>query len=134
MVAQALAELPNECCGLLGGQLIADATLPEGFLGRVLHRYPLINTAASPTEYLSEAKSLLAAHKDMRQRELEILAIYHSHPASEPIPSQKDLKRNNWPGAVHFIISLMTDEPGMRGWWLMETEFREVVWEWIEKT
>src|SRR5262249_44670181 len=132
MVEQAVAELPNECCGLLGGQLIADSTLPEGFAGRVMQRYPLINALASPTEYLSEERSLFAAHRDMRKNEVEILAMYHSHPTSEPIPSRKDLERNIWPGALHFIISLMKEEPTVRGWWLMETEFREANWEWIE--
>src|SRR5262249_30335244 len=41
MTAQAEAEAPLECCGLLAG-------LIEGDVGRVVQRYPLINAAASP--------------------------------------------------------------------------------------
>src|SRR5262245_56619999 len=96
MVAQARAELPNECCGLLAGTL-APGDPP---LGQVADRYPLVNALASPTEFESEAYSLLAAHKDLRNRGLEVLAIYHSHPTSMPVPSKVDLARNYWPGVV----------------------------------
>src|SRR3954447_27003563 len=47
MVAQALEELPNECCGFLAGALEPG----ELALGRVTARYPLVNDLASPTEY-----------------------------------------------------------------------------------
>ena len=42
MVAQARAEQPAECCGLLAGVV-------EGGIGRVTERYPLVNELASPT-------------------------------------------------------------------------------------
>src|SRR5262245_45099121 len=42
MVAQAVEEVPNECCGLLAGR-------PGEPVAR---RYPLVNAAASPVEYL----------------------------------------------------------------------------------
>ncbi|OAI47995.1 hypothetical protein AYO44_08035 [Planctomycetaceae bacterium SCGC AG-212-F19] len=70
---------------------------------------------------------------DMRSEGLEILGIYHSHPASEPVPSRKDIERNyHGPDVVHFIISLMYKEPLMRGWRLGDTEYTEVVWERVE--
>src|SRR5262245_17238518 len=83
MLAQAVAELPNECGGLLAGR---D--------GRVTHRYPLTNALASPVRYESDPKELFAAEKDMRRQGTELLAIYHSHPTSEPVPSRTDLERN----------------------------------------
>jgi proteasome lid subunit RPN8/RPN11 len=122
MLAQARAELPNECCGLLAGT-------PDG---RVLVRYPLVNAAASPTEYWSEPRSLLAAHKDMRQRDIDILAVYHSHPTSEPVPSRKDREHNYYSGILQFIISLKNDDASIRGWWLTESEYSEAQWEWVQ--
>ena len=57
MLAQAISELPNECCGLLAG------LRTEGKV-RARQRFPLRNAARQPeTEYLSESRSILAAHK-----------------------------------------------------------------------
>src|SRR5436309_1154556 len=77
MLAQAGAEAPNECCGILAGPMP-----PAGDEYRVVERYPLVNALANPTEFESEARGLLAAHRHMRANGWEILAVYHSHPAS----------------------------------------------------
>jgi proteasome lid subunit RPN8/RPN11 len=127
MIAQALAELPNECCGLLAGVL-------EAGVGRVTHRYPLVNAAASPREYLSQPESMFAAYKDMRLQELDLLAIYHSHPTSQAIPSSTDLERNFSSEVVHLIISLKNATPCIRGWQLGETDYQEVEWERLDES
>jgi proteasome lid subunit RPN8/RPN11 len=125
--AHAQAELPNECCGLMGGKFDATGTAV------VVRHYPLVNEAASPVRYRCEGRSLFFAHKDMRYSGLELLAVYHSHPTSEPVPSKSDLAENFvGDGVMHLIISLMTSAPVMRGWWLLETDFRAGAWE--EKT
>src|SRR5262245_5424379 len=90
MIDQARAELPNECCGLLAGRLSmvtsdAGQTNPAC---RVDACYPLVNAAASTTEYESDAHSIFAAVRDMRLTGLDIVAVYHSHPTSRPIPSR----------------------------------------------
>jgi proteasome lid subunit RPN8/RPN11 len=125
MLAQAKAELPNECCGLLAGRIEKAE-----FTVRVADRYPLINAAASPVTYLSEDRSLLEAHKDMRRRGLEEVAVYHSHPTSAPIPSRKDREQNFYgPEIIHFIISLQGPEPVMKGWRLTAEDYQEADWE-----
>jgi proteasome lid subunit RPN8/RPN11 len=127
LVAQALAEQPLECCGLLAG------TIEEG-VGRVARCYPLVNALASPVEYHSESRSLCDAHRDMRENGFDLLAVYHSHPTSAPVPSQKDLQRN-WEfrevqgDVVHLIVSLVESPPLVRAWWLGETDYREADWE-----
>lgn len=125
MLAHAWSELPNECCGLLAGKL-------EGSVGQVVKLYRLVNAAASPKEYLSEGKSILAAELDKRRLGLEFLVVYHSHPTSEPLPSQKDLERNYYPDSIHIIISMMADPPLVRGWWLGENDYQEAEWEVVE--
>jgi proteasome lid subunit RPN8/RPN11 len=141
MVAQAQAEAPNECCGLLAGIVLGGdveakkgASLPtdELPLARVVKRYPLVNAAKSPKEYNAESRSLIEADKDMRRLGLDILAIYHSHPLTEPMPSATDLERAYSADVVNFIISLKSEPPIVRGWWLTETEYWEAVWECIE--
>src|SRR5438128_1084480 len=126
MVDQAKAELPNECCGLLAGRI-------ENSVGRVLRRFPLVNAAASPTEFDSEPRSMLAAYKEMRKENLEMLAIYHSHPISRAVPSRTDLQRNNHgDSVVNLIVSLRTDAPEIRAWWLGPDEYQEAEVEWTD--
>jgi proteasome lid subunit RPN8/RPN11 len=91
-------------------------------------RYPLVNALASPTRYESEPRSLFDAVRDMRRRGLDILAVYHSHPTSPPLPSRLDRELNYGPDVVHFIVSLSTEPPTVRGWWLTETDHREAEW------
>jgi len=124
MFAQAQAELPNECCGLLAGKA-ADGS------GRVVRRYPLKNTAASPTEYWSDPADMFAADRDLRREGLDVLAVYHSHPTSEALPSRTDRERNYSTEVVNFIISLQSDKPVMRGWWLTETGQTEAEWDLV---
>ncbi len=125
MVQHAHSELPNECCGLLAG-------VREGDVLRVLARHPLVNGAASPVEYLSEPRSMFDAVQAMRKDGHEILAIYHSHPTSAPIPSTTDLARNYSPDVPNFIIGLSGPDPIVRGWWLTEDAFAEATWEIVE--
>jgi proteasome lid subunit RPN8/RPN11 len=126
MLAQALAENPLECCGLLAGTFDRTAATPQGL---VRQRYPLVNAEQSPRRYESDARSTLDAFKDLERRGLELLSIYHSHPTSAPVPSKTDLERNFFPEVVHLIISLATPVPAVRGWWLKEDSYEEAEWD-----
>ncbi len=83
MMSQALAEQPNECCGILGG-------IVEARIGRVMCIYPLPNAMADPRRFSADTKALFQAHVAMRERNLDMLAVYHSHPTSPAIPSATD--------------------------------------------
>ncbi|HJZ93341.1 MAG TPA: M67 family metallopeptidase [Gemmataceae bacterium] len=121
MLAHARAELPAECCGLLAG------TVADG-IGHVTLHLPLVNALKSPTEYESEPRSMFAAHKAMRATATDVLAVYHSHPATDPIPSRRDRERNYGEGVINLIIGLRTAEPQVRGWWLTAESAREAEW------
>jgi len=123
MIEHALAQRPLECCGLLAGVVRGDGTAVAG------HRYPLVNAAASAVEFESEPASHFAADRDMRRRGLEVLAVYHSHPTSEPVPSRTDLDRNWSPDVVNLIVSLRHTPPLVRAWWLTATDYREAQWQ-----
>src|SRR5215467_851416 len=97
MIARARATLPNECCGLLAGRI------EDG------------NGLASPATYLTNARDLFAAFRAMRASGEELLAVYHSHPASEPVPSRRDVERNTYgTSVVHLIVGLAGAEPEVR--------------------
>lgn len=126
MIAQALAEFPNECCGLLAGRL--EETAGGERLGRVEASFALVNEAASPIEFLSEPRSMFEAIHAIDHQGYEILAVYHSHPNAPPIPSRRDLERNYSPQVVNLIISLASPRPEIRGWWLTESNSTPADW------
>lgn len=123
IVDQARAELPNECCGLLAGVFEED-----GKVGRVVKRYPLLNDLASSTEFCAEPKGQLAAHKEMDRERLELLAVYHSHPTSAPVPSRKDRERSIDANVMALIVSLRGDQPEIAAWWLTEKTHAPADW------
>jgi [CysO sulfur-carrier protein]-S-L-cysteine hydrolase len=119
LIEHARRGVPIECCGLLAGQITNG-------VGFATTRYPIENELASPTDYLTDARGMFLAFRSMRERGIELLAIYHSHPASEPVPSRRDIERNTYgETVVHLIVSLAGTEPEVRGWWLTEAGYRE---------
>ncbi|HVS34052.1 MAG TPA: M67 family metallopeptidase [Gemmataceae bacterium] len=134
MIAQALAEQPLECCGLLAG-VREEAKTGENTtepVGRVVRRYPLVNEAASAREFVSEARSMFDACTDMRLRGLEMLAVFHSHPTSRPVPSRTDLERHGMEDVVCIIVSLAGAAPEVRAWRLTDVDYREAQWTVID--
>jgi proteasome lid subunit RPN8/RPN11 len=116
VVEQAKSEAPLECCGLLAGRV-------RGQVGTVEFRYPLRNEAASPVEFVSEARGMFDAVRDVDRRGLALLGVYHSHPGTQPVPSKTDLERNYSPDVVNVIVSLWCQPPEVRAWWLREDGF-----------
>lgn len=119
LLAHARESAPIECCGLLAGH-VADG------VGVASARYPIENAARSSIEYATDPRGMFGAFRSMRERGIELLAIYHSHPASEPVPSRRDIEHNTYgESVVHLIVSLAKPEPEVRAWWLAENGYRE---------
>lgn len=132
MVAQAREEFPNECCGLLAGRFCEFGETGLR-VGQVLGRFPLVNAAASPREFLSQPESMFTAIRHISQEGWEILAVYHSHPDSDAIPSARDREMNFGPEVMNLIISLKTPVPVVRGWWIGNGVQREADWRQFEE-
>jgi [CysO sulfur-carrier protein]-S-L-cysteine hydrolase len=123
VIEHARTDAPIECCGLLAGR-------SENSIGTVTTRFPIDNAMRSPTEYETDARGMIAAFRHMREHKLELLAIYHSHPSSEPVPSKRDVERNTYgETAVHLIVGLAGSEHVVRAWWVTETGYREAEWD-----
>jgi len=110
IISHAREEAPREACGILAGR---D--------GRVLRLYRARNTDPSPTSYSLEPEQQYRIFKDIEDRGLELVAIYHSHPSSPPTPSDKDIKQAYYPEASYLVVSL-TDplEPQVRAFRITE--------------
>ncbi|MEP6741042.1 MAG: M67 family metallopeptidase [bacterium] len=104
---------PDECCGLIGGH--------DSYAKSI---YPLRNVAENPqVAYEAAPEDLFAAQRQMRERGEQLLAIYHSHPrATEPQPSETDVRLAYYPQAIYFIIGLAGAQPVMRAFRISESE------------
>jgi len=92
IVQKALAERPNECCGLLAGKLLQPG--PTGILvGGLERHFAMTNAKAGPRRYAIDPAEMAAAMREMRRDGTRELAFYHSHPTSEPVPSKRDWRR-----------------------------------------
>jgi proteasome lid subunit RPN8/RPN11 len=100
MVAHAREDLPNECCGMVGGR--------DGEAETVIR---VANSAASPLRYEMDPQEQYDALKAIEDAGCEMLAIYHSHTKSAAYPSQTDVNQAvAWPEQVYLIVSLADPE------------------------
>ncbi len=118
MIDHCRRDAPRECCGILGG-----------VSPRVSSIHPLRNTEASETAYNADPTDLLDAHRYLRKRSAQFLAIYHSHPRWRTVPSRADLERNHYGDLPRIIISLLTDPPEVRAWRLDTDAYTELPWQ-----
>ncbi len=96
MVAHALEDSPNECCGILAG--------PQS---KVVHLYRMTNTEHSPYRYNMDAKELYLTYREIEDKKWDLVAIYHSHTHSPAYPSTTDIRLATWPEACYILVSLM---------------------------
>jgi proteasome lid subunit RPN8/RPN11 len=95
MIAHAKADFPLECCGILAGK---D--------DNISHIYKMKNNDRSRTSYLMDPKEQISVFKEMRSLDIEMKAIYHSHPNHPAYPSMTDVELAYYPEAVYIIISI----------------------------
>jgi proteasome lid subunit RPN8/RPN11 len=100
MKAHAQQEAPRECCGLLIG---AGEEIARSIRAR--------NLDTRPTRYLIDPQDHFAAIRGARAEGREVMGAYHSHPASEAVPSPTDVaEANSGRDFVYVIVSLVNDE------------------------
>jgi len=116
MVAHAREDLPNECCGMVGGS--------DGEARVVI---PVVNSAASPLRFEMDPQGQYDALMAIERDGMELMAIYHSHTKSAAYPSQTDVNQAvSWPDAVWVIVSLEDAEaPDVKGYWLKDLEIAD---------
>jgi len=121
IVAHARESAPAECCRLFGGDSES----------RCKTLYPLRNVASSPEQgYEAAPEELFAAQREMRDRGECLVAIYHSHPrASNPAPSETDVRLAFYPSATYLIIGLGGEDPIVKAFRISE---REHSWQTVE--
>ena len=117
MVAHAREDLPNECCGMIGGR--------DGEATEVVR---VENAAASPLRYEMDPQGQYNALKSIEDGGAELLGIYHSHTKSAAYPSQTDVNQAvAWPEQVYVIVSLADgDVPDVKAYLLKDLKIADV--------
>jgi proteasome lid subunit RPN8/RPN11 len=114
VVAHALDEAPNECCGMIAarnGEAVA------------VHRAR--NVHASPLRYEVDPRDQHRIQSGIEDEGLDLGAIYHSHTRSDPYPSQTDVNLAYmpetdllaFPGTLYVIVGVKDRaNPVIRAW------------------
>jgi len=116
MLAHARREPHIECCGLLAGR--------DGMISEILSA---TNALASPTSYEIAPRELFDLFRTLRERGLQHLGQYHSHLATENIPSPSDIELAGYPDQAYFIVALRANESRpIRAFSIREGEVEEL--------
>lgn len=102
MVNQILAHAQQnpdiEVCGLIGNNAADNKNY-----------YAVDNVSKNPScRFLMDAPQQIKAMKKMREKQQELFAIVHSHPAANAEPSLLDIKESTYKDVYYIIISLNT--------------------------
>ncbi len=133
IVAHAREAKPYECCGLLAGagDLVIEQYRIANRVGRDPQAGDLFEqmsakklTALSERQreevaYFMDTREQARAQRDWQQKGLDLLVVYHSHPASPPYPSDTDIKLAQaplafYPNLLFVIVSLMASVPDIK--------------------
>lgn len=95
-------DYPFECCGLMLGRFESD--------GRkiVAETYPISNAReeeAKRNRFLIRPEELRRGEKYAREKGLDVVGFYHSHPDERAVPSKYDLE-HAWPTYSYILVSV----------------------------
>jgi len=117
--AHGVEAYPQECCGALLGTDGENAR-------EVRELLPLVNRRDdSPRNRFSiSPDDFRVAEKAARERGLELIGWYHSHPDHPALPSEYD-REHAWPWYSYIVVSIVEREPKqMTSWRLADNRVR----------
>ena len=115
MVAHARESYPNECCGAMLGDNAGDKTVSAAM------RLENAFGGAQAARYELRPEDLLAADKAARERHMDLIGIYHSHPDCDAYFSETDLK-NSCPWYSFVVLSVSNGVFDHANSWLPDAE------------
>ena len=114
-------QIPLEACGLLAGKN-----------DRVENVIVVRNQAQSPARFVMDPYEQLRAFEWIESHGLELLGIFHSHPAGPETASATDIAEAAYE-VVHLVWSRTQNDWQARGFWIENGRATEVSLEIIEK-
>jgi proteasome lid subunit RPN8/RPN11 len=111
---------PLEACGLLAGKK-----------DRVEEILFVRNQAQSPVRFVMDPYEQLQAFDWIESNNLELLGIFHSHPAGPETVSPTDIAEAAYE-VVHIICSRIDARWKLRGFWIEDGKWTEVTLQIVE--
>ena len=118
MRAHGERDYPFECCGLMLGQLQNDGRKT------VIEIYAISNAReeeAKRNRFLIRPEELMSGEKYAREKSLDVVGFYHSHPDDRAVPSQYDLE-HAWPTYSYIVVSVENGRAVDLRSWVMESD------------
>ena len=120
LLRHARAEVPNEACGLLAGDLAT---------GTASAYHPARNADASPYVYTVHPDDLLRILLGIEDAGHDLVAIFHSHTHTPAVPSSTDRRQARY--QVVYLLATLSDPDAtpadcLRAWRIEDGESREV--------
>jgi [CysO sulfur-carrier protein]-S-L-cysteine hydrolase len=117
MVAHALRDAPDECCGIVSSR---DS--------EAVKVYEMENIAHSPLRYEMAGSEQFKVIMEIDDAELDLGVIYHSHTRSDPYPSQTDINLAFYPDTLYVIVGTASgDEPLVKAYEIKNGHVAEAV-------
>jgi [CysO sulfur-carrier protein]-S-L-cysteine hydrolase len=117
LIAHARRDHPDEACGIVAGPVGSD---------RAERHVPMVNAERSPTFYRFDSLEQLKVWREMDDRDEEPVVIYHSHTATEAIPSRTDISYASEPNAHYVLLSTRdSDAVEIRSFRIVDGEVME---------
>lgn len=107
-------EAPIEACGYLAG-----------INNEVVNYYPMHNIDQSNEHFTFDPQEQFDVMKKVRTEQLEILAVYHTHPESPARPSPEDIRLAFDPGIIYVILSLLEDKKNIKAYKIIKGQVTE---------
>lgn len=121
LLAHARAELPNEACGLLSGDLGT---------GRATAFHPARNADASPLRYNVHPDDLVRIIFRIEDDDEDLIGIFHSHTHTPAVPSPTDHRTAQYPDAFYVLATLADRDASpaesLRAWLIRDGASSEV--------
>lgn len=94
---------PNESCAILFGR-------NDGKEFSIIDIFLTENAAPSPVNFVISNEELIKAYQESEKKNLEVIAIFHSHPDSAAYPSSTDRRYMEINPVPWIIYSNLNDE------------------------
>jgi proteasome lid subunit RPN8/RPN11 len=117
MRAHGERDYPFECCGLMLGRF-------DDGRKQVVETYPISNAreeAAKRNRFLIRPEELMRGEKYAREKGLDVVGFYHSHPDDVAVPSRYDLE-HAWPTYSYIVVAVEKGHAADLRSWEMETD------------
>ncbi len=106
---------PIECCGYLAGKN-----------GEITTQFCMTNIDNSPEHFSFDPKEQFQVVKEARANNLDLMAVYHSHPETPARLSEEDIRLLNDPNMIYIIVSLMIKKADIKAYKILKQSDQEV--------